>query len=87
MLTPEEIDYLVGYLTALGGRSQLLLQTLLIMIYNDSNFGKWLYDIYSHCELDLATDLVVSAIEMYLQEHGFCCYQEILTEHALPLNP
>ena len=75
MLTPEAIDYLIGYLTALGAETQLLLQILLIMIYNDCNFGPWLYDIYSNCELDLATDLVASAIEKYLQEHGF------------PLNP
>ena len=75
MLTPEEIDYLIGYLTALGGESQLLLQTFLILIYNNSEFGAWVYDIYQNCNYQLAAELISSAIEKYIEQH------------ITPLNP
>ncbi|WP_354009844.1 hypothetical protein [Endozoicomonas lisbonensis] len=65
------MNYLVEYLSVFTEENQLLLQTFLILIYNNNEFGAWVYDIYCHCDLKLATEFVISVIEKYLQQHGF----------------
>lgn len=68
-MEPEIINYLVGFLTEVGSESQVLLQTFLILIYNNNQFSSWVYEIYLYCDGELATEFVYPALEKYIQGH------------------
>ena len=65
MLTPEQMDFLVALLEAVGRQSQRLLQVFLILTYNNEEFGPWVYDIFHHCNTELAADFIMQVINAY----------------------
>ena len=69
MLTATEIDYLVRILKEVGTTNQQLLQTFLILIYNNDAFASWVLDIFQYCDLQLATEFIIQAINDYESAH------------------
>ena len=65
MLTAAEIEFLVGLLTDVAAIDQQLLQTLLMLIFNEERIGSWIYTVFQSYDSETATDMIMNFINSY----------------------